>query len=58
MDEDDFYLLETEEANLIKEPAGMIRGWLCEIMIVRGDLLSTRLESLMDKGEITHVIPT
>ena len=58
MDDDDFYLLETEEKDLIKEPAEMIRGWLCEIMIARGDLASARLESLRDRGEITHVIPT
>ena len=58
MDEEDFYLLETEEEDLIKEPAELIRGWLSEIMIARGDLASARLESLRDRGEITHVIPT
>ena len=57
MEEEDFYLLETDEEELIKEPAEMIRGWLCEIMIARGDLASARLESLRDRGEITHVIP-
>ena len=36
----------------------MIRGWLCEILIARGDLASARLESLRDRGEITNVIPT
>ena len=40
MEEEDFYLLETEEEDLIKKPAEMIRGWLCEIMIARGDLTS------------------
>ena len=50
MDDDDFYLLETEEKDLIKEPAEMIRGWLCEIMVARGDLASARLESLRDRG--------
>ena len=38
-------------------PVEMIRGWLCGIMIARGDLASARLESLRDRGEITHVIP-
>ena len=42
----------------VQEPAELIRGWLCEIMIARGDLASARLESLRDRGEITHVIPT
>ena len=36
----------------------MIRGWMREIMIARGDLASARLETLRDRGEITHVIPT
>ena len=53
MEEEDFYLLDTDEEELIKEPAEMIRGG----MIARGDLASARLESLRDRGEITHVIP-
>ena len=57
LEEEDFYLLDTDQEELIKEPAEMIRGWLCEILIARGDLASARLESLKDRGEITHVIP-
>ena len=57
LEEDDFYLLENGEDELMEEPVEMIRGWLCEIMIARGDLASARLESLRDRGEITHVIP-
>ena len=36
----------------------MIRGRLCEMMIARGNLVSARLESLRDRREITHAIPT
>ena len=43
MEEEDVYLLETEEDELIKEPVEMIRGLLCEIMIARRDLASARL---------------
>ena len=57
MEEEDFYLLETDEDELMEEPVEVIRGWLCEIMIARGDLASARLESLKDRGEITHVVP-
>ena len=57
MEEEDFYLLDSDKEELIKEPAEMIRGLLCEILIARGDLASARLESLKDRGEITHVIP-
>ena len=41
----------------MEEHVGMIRGWLCEIMIARGDLASAWLESLRDRGETTHFIP-
>ena len=57
MEEEDFYLLETDEDALMEDPVEVIRGWLCDIMIARGDLASARLESLKDRGEITHVVP-
>ena len=58
LEEEDFYLLENSEDELMKKPVEMIKGWMCDIMIARGDLASARLESLRDKSEITHVIPT
>ena len=42
----------------MEEPVVMIREWLCEIKIARGDLAYARLESLRDRREITRVIPT
>ena len=56
LEEEYFYILEYSEDELIEEHVEMIRGWMCEIIIVRGDLASTRLESLRNRGEITHVI--
>ena len=41
----------------MKEPVEMIRGWLCEILIARGDFASARLESLRDRNDISHIIP-
>ena len=38
------------------EPVEMIRGWLCEIPIARGDFDSVRLESLKDRGDLSHTI--
>ena len=58
LEEEYVYLLENDEEELMEEPVEMIRGWLCEFMIARGDLASVRLESLRDRGEIAHVIPT
>ena len=36
----------------------MIRGWLCEMLIAHGDFAVARLESLRDRGNITHIVPT
>ena len=36
----------------------MIRGWLCGILIARGDFASARLEYLRDRGDFSHVMPT
>ena len=36
----------------------MIRGWLCEMLIAHGDFAVARLESLRDRGSITHIVPT
>ena len=58
LDEDDYYLLGFELESLLKEPETMIRGWLCEILIARGDFASARLECLRDRGDLSHVMPT
>ena len=58
LDEDDYYLLDFELESLLKEPETMIRGWLCEILIARGDFASARLECLRDRGDLSHVMPT
>ena len=57
MDEDDFYLLDDDMETSMGEPVEMIVGWLCEILISRGDFDSARLESLKDRGKISHIIP-
>ena len=56
-DVDDHYLLENYVESLMSEPAEIIRGWLCEILIARGDFASARLEFLCDRGDILHVVP-
>ena len=57
LDEEDHYLLENDAETLMKEPVDMIRGWLYEILIARGDFASARLESLRNRGNISHIIP-
>ena len=58
LDVEDHYLLDNDVETLMSEPAEMIRGWLCEILIARGDFASARLESLRDRGDISHVVPS
>ena len=57
LEEEDHYLLEKTKEDLLKEPMDVVRGWLCEILIARGEFASARLESLRDRGEITHTLP-
>ena len=58
LDEADFYLLKNDRVELLTEPIDTIRGWLCEILIARGDFVSARLESLRDRGDISHSVPS
>ena len=58
LDEEDYYLLDNDVETLMQEPVDMIRGWLCEILIARGDFASARLESLRDRGDISHIVPS
>ena len=55
--EADMYLLAKDKASILIEPVENIRSWLCDIMIARGDFDSARLESLQDRGELTHLVP-
>ena len=57
LDEENYYLLENDVETIMKEPVEMIRGWLCKILIARGDFASARLESLRDRNDISHIIP-
>jgi len=58
LNEDDHYLLDKSKEELLSEPIEVVRGWLCEILIARGDFASARLESLQDRGEVNHVLPS
>ena len=53
----DFYLMDRDKDKLLKEPVEAIRGWLCDVLIARGDFDSARLECLKDSQEISHLVP-
>ena len=57
LNQDDFYLLEGDKEVLMQQPADVIRGWLCEILIARGNLDAAWLESLRDRGDTTYSLP-
>lgn len=58
LDDVDHYLLDKDQEDLMHKPIDVLRGWLCDILIARGDFTSTRLECLQDRGNLTHVAPT
>ena len=55
--DEDVYLLENDIEELVQGPVDMIHGWLCDILIAKGDFDSERLTFLRDRGEATHVLP-
>lgn len=50
LEEEEFYLLENRKDELMEEHMEMIRAWRCEIMIARGNLDSSSLESIRYRG--------
>ena len=52
MDEEDFYLLDNDMETSMGILVEIIRGWLCEILIARGDFDSSRSKYLKDRGDI------
>ena len=54
---EDFYLLDTNIDKLRGEPIESVRGWLCSVMIARGDLEGAKEEGLKDRGTISRCQP-
>ena len=58
LNQEDYHLIERDKQDLLQQPVDVLRGWLCEILIARGDFAAARLESLQDRGESTYSLPT
>ena len=54
---EDQYLLEMPITDILNGTVEAIRGWLCSVLIVRGDLQAAHQESQHDRGIITHQLP-
>ena len=54
---EDFYLLDTNIDKLRGEPIESVRGWLCSVMIARGDLEGAKEEGLKDRGIMSRSQP-
>ena len=37
LNQEDHYLLNKDKEELLQQPAEVLRGWLCDILIARGD---------------------
>ena len=49
MDSDNWYLLDINIHDLMAEPVDSIRGWLCDILIARGDIEAAKEEGTRDR---------
>ena len=54
---DDFHLLGTNIHQLKQETIESVRGWLCSVKIARGDFDGARMESVKDRGMLSHTQP-
>ena len=54
MPADDHYLMNIPISELLNGSIESIRGWLCSVLIARGDLEAAQRESTDDRGELTH----
>ena len=53
----DFYLLDRDKNSILQDQVDAIRGWLCDVLIARGDFGPARLECLRDSPEFSHLVP-
>ena len=57
MEAEDRYLLAMDKGRLLESPEDRIRGWLCNVLIARGEHAAARLECQTDRGNVSHVLP-
>ena len=54
---EDHYLLDMSLDEILAGTAEDIRGWLCSILIARGDFESAKAEGKKDRGILSHTLP-
>ena len=61
MDEDDWSLLDVHVDDIMTDSVDCIRGWLCNVLIARGDIAAAQEESTKDRNHTCvashHVTP-
>ena len=53
IDHEDWYLFEINILDLMAEPVDCIRGWLCDMLIARGEIEAAKEESVKDRSSAT-----
>ena len=57
MSVEDHYLMDVPISDLLNGSVENIRGWLCSVLIARGDLEAAQRESIDDRGVLSHQLP-
>ena len=57
MSVEDHYLMDVPISDLLNGSVENIRGWLCSVLIARGDLEAAQHESIDDRGVLSHQLP-
>ena len=57
MEAEDHYLMQKSMEEIMDGSAECIRGWLCAVLIARGDVEEAKKESTKDRGDLSHTLP-
>ena len=54
---EDHYLLDLDLEEIMNRPIDSTRGWLCSVLIARGDFDAARMENMTDRSDMRHTLP-
>ena len=57
METEDHHLMDTTVEIIMNDSVEGVRGWLCTVLLARGDVEAAREESTADRGNLSHNLP-
>ena len=57
MEAEDHHLMDTTVEEIMDDSVEGIRGWLCTVLLARGEINAAREESIVDRGNLFPILP-